>query len=189
MINNPDKVITHHAVSLKTHTAQDVHEWHKDRWAKYALPGDLGYNPSPTVRMENGEASLCGYHDIIEWDGTWVKCREWDEEGIHCKGQNFSSIGICFMGNNDSHYPSEAQKETYKNEYFPSVQKGIPHIKATDQYPHRNYANKSCHGKLLSDDYWINQLGYLSDKKALKLQLIQLMSQLVSLLKLQRMKG
>ena len=191
MVNNPDKVITHHAVSLKTHTAQDVHEWHKDRWAKYALAGDLGYNPSPTITMENGEASLVGYHDVIEWDGTWIKCREWEEEGIHTRGQNFSSIGVVFMGNNDNHYPSPAQLGTYKNEYYPAVQKRYPSIKNEDQYPHRKYANKSCHGKLLSDSYYINLLNKEDEtatKQEMMITITQLMSRLISLLTQRRMK-
>ena len=100
-VNKPNKVITHHAVSLKTHTARDVSMWHWDRWSGYAA-------------SRRSEAPFAGYTYIIEWDGTTVQCRDHDEEGIHCRGQNFSSIGVCFMGNNDVHYPSEEQKEAWK---------------------------------------------------------------------------
>ncbi len=31
-MNKPTKVLTHTAVSSRTHTAQDVDVWHKPRW-------------------------------------------------------------------------------------------------------------------------------------------------------------
>ena len=179
-MNVPNKIITHHAVSLKTHTAEDVGQWHLDRWD--------GYSPS-TLRHDL--TGYGGYHDVIEWDGTWVRVRNWSDEGIHCKGQNFSSLGVCFMGNNDLHYPSEAQKRTYREDYFPEVQKEFPNITPDRIYPHRKYANKSCHGSLLSDDYYTLILGGVKQVSIKELQekLIQLMSQLVTLLRKERMRG
>jgi len=179
-MNNPNKVITHHAVSLKTHTAEDVGQWHLDRWD--------GYSPS-TIRDD--VVQYCGYHDVIEWDGTWVKARAWTDEGIHCRGENFSSLGVCFMGNNDNHYPSEAQKATWRDEYFPAVQEKYPHITNQDTYPHRKYANKSCHGKLLSDDYYILLLGEYKklNIKQLTIKLLQLQVKLLTMLLKERRRG
>src|SRR6056297_1548914 len=101
-MNNPDKIIVHHAVSSKTHTAVDVSNWHKQRWN--------GYRPS----RRGGATKYAGYHVIIEWDGTVVQCRDYDEEGIHCRGQNFSSIGVCLMGNFDTHLPSDKQMRAWR---------------------------------------------------------------------------
>jgi len=70
-MNIPTKIVTHTAVSAKHHTAQDVNNWHRDRWN--------GYSPS-----RRPEAPYAGYHYIIEWDGNTVQCRDHDEEGIHC---------------------------------------------------------------------------------------------------------
>lgn len=173
MHNIPTKIITHHAVSLKTHTAQDVQDWHRSRWNKY--------NPSPFFRAENGEPYYVGYHYIIEWDGTLVQCREHSEQGVHSKGQNFSSIGVCFMGNFDEYYPSIHQMKTWKrlrSELFVD----IPAISANAIYPHRKYAVKSCHGKLLSDDYFSQGLHNeaASVEKQLRIALIALISRLRS---------
>ena len=177
-MNRPTKVITHTAVSAKNHTAIDVSRWHKARWG--------GYSPS----KRGGDTRYAGYHYIIEWDGTIVQCRDTDEEGIHCKGQNFSSIGVCFMGNNDIHYPSLAQREAW-GDLFAQIKLIYPNIKPTDVYPHRKYANKSCHGALLSDDYWTLQLGAQKKPTITELQrkVVQLMNRLIVLLTQERIKG
>ena len=168
----------HHAVSLKDHTAEDVSNWHHERWQGYS-PSRLG-----------GETRYAGYHFVIEYDGTVVQCRALDEEGIHCKGQNLSSIGVCFMGNNDIHYPSLAQREAWCD-LFVHIKLLYPNIQPTDVYPHRKYANKSCHGSLLSDDYWTLQLGAQKKPTIIELQrkVVQLMNRLLVLLTNERIKG
>ena len=109
MFNKPDKIITHTAQSLKSHTAQDVDQWHRERWS--------GYNPSPYFKNNKKQPYVVGYHVVIEWDGKIVQCRDYTEEGVHCIGQNFSSIGVCFMGNGDLHLPSEAQENAWRQYY------------------------------------------------------------------------
>lgn len=167
MINKPDKIITHTAQSAKSHTAQDVHEWHKARWNKY--------NPSPYFQANNGEPFYAGYHFIIEWDGTIVQTRLITEEGVHCYGQNFSSIGVCFMGDGDKHYPSKEQKRAWLK-LFERINKEYPQITTNRIYPHRKYANKSCHGALLDDDYYITVLG--EERKIAIQELIEQVKQL-----------
>lgn len=179
-INIPDKIITHTAASSSNHTAQDVQEWHKVRWNKY--------NPSPFFRANNGEPYYVGYHFIIEMNGDLVQCRALTEEGVHCMGQNFSSIGVCFMGNGDVHEPTPAQIETWKRLYARIVRE-YPLITPNRIYPHRKYANKSCHGKLLSDDYYIKALNVpVSNTLQLKEQVKQLQNRLLTLLLNRRMK-
>ena len=170
-MNIPTKIVTHTAVSAKHHTAQDVNNWHRDRWN--------GYSPS-----RRPEAPYAGYHYIIEWDGNTVQCRDHDEEGIHCRGQNFSSIGVCFMGNGDLHYPSKEQEEAWSYLYETLIAE-MPEVRAT--YPHRKYSPKSCHGRLLSNTYFADivdrqqKMSYIEELKAL-------INKLQSLLLLRRMK-
>lgn len=133
-MNKPTVVITHHAVSLPQHTVKDVDNWHRARW------------PGFTSRS----GWHVGYHYVIETDGTVTQTREHDEEGAHTIGMNTSSIGVCFMGNFDLHLPTEKQMSAWRKLYA-KLRKQYPKIPT---YPHRKYANKSCHGKLLSDDFF-----------------------------------
>jgi len=157
--NKPAKIITHHAVSKPGHDHLDVGQWHYDRWN--------GYRPS---RIRKDIARYAGYHYIILEDGTTEQCRAHDEEGIHCRGQNFNSIGVCFMGNFNRSYPTEAQKRAFI-ELYNSIGGNLP------VYPHRKYATKDCHGSLLSDDYFAN----LVDKE-MKIALIERLRMLIALL-------
>lgn len=179
-MNKPDKIITHHAVSSKKHTAQDVQDWHRRRWNRY--------NPSPTFKAANGEPYYVGYHYIIEWSGKVVQCRGHEEEGVHTKGQNFSSIGVCFMGNNDVHLPSNSQLDSWRRLYK-KLSKEFGNLPV---YPHRKYSNKSCHGSLLPDSYYSDVLSEspkVEKLKALLTQLEQLISRVRAMITKERMRG
>lgn len=175
-MNKPTVVITHHALSQKHHTVEDVDAWHRARW--------------PGFTSRNGWH--VGYHYVIETDGTVTQTREHDEEGAHTVGMNKSSIGVCFIGNFDLHYPSPAQLEAW-DALYRKLQAAYPGIPTK---PHRAYANKSCHGKLLSDDYfarrvltpddWDNGETLESKQMAQKRTIISLLTTLVGLLKLKR---
>lgn len=43
----------------------------------------------------------CGYHFIIELDGTVKSMRDETLVGAHCKNHNHNSIGICYIGGCD----------------------------------------------------------------------------------------
>lgn len=150
-MNKPTVVITHHAVSLTTHTVHDVDNWHRQRWPGFV--SKAGYH--------------VGYHYVIEWHGTVTQTRTHDEEGAHTVGMNNSSIGVCFMGNFDQHFPSEAQM----NSWWKLYQKLRREYPGIPTYPHRKYANKSCHGKLLDDGYFTieKQIATLKEKVAMLL--------------------
>lgn len=155
-MNTPTAIITHHALSRKEHTVHDVEQWHRQRWPEFV--SRTGWH--------------VGYHYVIDWDGTTTQCREHDEEGAHTIGMNKSSIGVCFMGNNDLHYPSEAQIAAW-NVLFEKLNAAYPNAIYA---PHRRYAAyKSCHGKLLTDDYWHRQ-GLMSLIEQLKRLLAKLLS-------------
>lgn len=179
--NQPTKIITHTAVSAKHHTAADVGLWHYQRWG--------GYSPS-TLLPGNDVRRYCGYHIVINWDGTWEQVRNFTDEGIHCKGQNFSSIGVVFMGDGDKHKPSIAQQNAWRNEVWPFILSYYPEILTQQIYPHRKYANKSCHGKLLSDTYYSDLLVIKDDYDYMEAhleKLRQLVNRLYTLLARERM--
>jgi hypothetical protein len=159
-MNKPTVVITHHALSLPHHTELDVDNWHRQRWPGFV--SRAGFH--------------VGYHYVINTDGRLVQTREHDEEGAHTIGMNRSSIGVCFMGNFDLHYPSEAQLTTWKKLY----EKLRAEFPAIPTKPHRAYASKSCHGKLLPDDYFAIIPAKLSLLEELKRQLVYLQQLLLS---------
>lgn len=143
-MNKPTKIITHHALSSINSTAQDIDAWHKLRWNGFV---------SRYHKNRKGEPYHVGYHYVIEWTGNVIQCRDESEEGAHTIGMNTSSIGVCFVGNFDNHLPNELQLKAWRGLYREIVSRH-PHLKPSDVVPHRRYSNKSCHGKLLSDDYF-----------------------------------
>lgn len=161
-MNVPNKIITHHALSAKHHIAEDVNDWHKTRWPNFV----------------SKDGWHVGYHYVIDWDGTVTQTRYHDEEGAHCIGQNKSSIGVCFMGNFDNHMPSLEQEEAWVKLYE-DIGDGMP------VYPHRKYATKSCHGKLLSDDYFARMVEVKRREQLIE-RIKQLISQLRSLIENRR---
>jgi len=157
-VNKPTKIITHTAVSAKHHTHKDVASWHEQRWG----------TTYPEMRSKFGV--MTGYHFVINWDGSWEQVRGIEEEGMHCLGQNTSSVGVCFMGNGDIHLPSQEQEEAWL-EVYDIIGDKLP------VFPHRKYSTKTCHGKLLSDDYF----GRIVEART-KAQLIEKIQQMISYL-------
>jgi uncharacterized small protein (DUF1192 family) len=142
MSNKPIVVITHHVggtdqsplADSSFATVKDVDEWHKARWPEFR--SSLGY--------------WVGYHYFIAKDGTVTQTRKHEEEGAHTLGMNSKSIGVCFAGNFDATLPTEAQMGAWRVLYA-SLLRQYPNIPT---YPHRKYATKTCHGKLLKDDHF-----------------------------------
>lgn len=58
----------------------EIDEWHSKQWG-----------PSKSGKY-------VGYHWVICIDGTIEMGRPTHEAGVHCKGQNKDSIGICLIG-------------------------------------------------------------------------------------------
>lgn len=158
-MNTPTVVITHHALSLKTHTVSDVDNWHRQRWPGFV--SRAGFH--------------VGYHYVIEWDGKVTQTRQHDEEGAHVIGMNRSSIGVCFMGNFDLHMPSTEQLKAW-DKLYEKISKQYPNIPT---FPHRKYANKSCHGSLLADDFFSKRAQIVTLTQRIQM----LRAQLASLIK------
>ncbi len=135
MANRPNKIIVHHdGVSRVGPSFGVVNEYHQSlRFPK----STLGF--------------YCGYHYWIERDGSLRQARCDDEPGAHTVGQNWSSIGIGLAGNFDVAMPSPEQEKALGDLVF---QLCTEHkILFTAVYPHRMYAEKSCYGANLHDQW------------------------------------
>lgn len=89
-----DKIIIHCSDTLdgKSFKASDIDRWHKER----------------------GWAGI-GYHFVVLLDGTVEEGRDIENAGAHCKGQNASSIGICYIGGRGAHGTQDTRTEEQKN--------------------------------------------------------------------------
>lgn len=90
-----------------------------------------------------------GYHAGVELVGDYYEVllgRQWNEVGAHTTGQNYNSLGICFIGNFDNAAPPEKQLLTgakvirYWMEIF-----GIPE---SNIFPHSKFSMKTCPGRM-----------------------------------------
>ena len=134
-MNKPDKIIVHHTAVSRTYPQfSEVDRYHKSR----EFPrSSLGY--------------YIGYHVLIERDGIVRYPRAISDEGAHCKGQNFTSIGIALAGNFDAEHPSAKQVDKLGITITRLMK--LYKIPITRIYPHRRFRPTSCYGKLLSDKW------------------------------------
>lgn len=135
-MNTPKVIIVHHSggtdanplADTSNQTFEIIRDYHISKgW------GDIGYNW------------------LIEKSGKICKGRDETIDGAHTIGMNSQSIGICLVGNFDLTVPTKEQEESLKIVCKDLVTR-YPVLK--DQiFPHRKYAQKSCYGKNLSDDW------------------------------------
>ena len=127
--------------------------------------------------MENYHLSLgwvgLGYHYVIHKNGEVWKGRPEHYEGAHTKEYNRKSIGICLAGNFDLTLPTKEQENSLVG-LLASIRSRYGAIPA---YPHRKFANKTCFGRLLPDD-WAEKISENPDKEKIKAQIIDLLKQL-----------
>jgi hypothetical protein len=172
MSNTPTVIITHHTGGTDANpladssfaTVKDVNEWHKARWPEFV--SSLGFH--------------VGYHYFIQKNGKITQTRLHSEEGAHTIGMNTKSIGVCFAGNFDVSKPTKEQMTAWYNLYR-DLLKQYPLIPT---YPHRKYANKTCHGKLLKD----NHFAVYYQNTHLQIVTDQIKSRLINLLTKRRYK-
>ena len=153
-------IICHHAggtdlnplADTSNHTAEMVDAWHKAK----------GWDG-------------IGYNWFIEKSGLVKKGRDENKIGAHTIGYNDKSIGICLAGNFDATLPTKEQTESLRKLLKEKMtQYNVP---LENIVPHRKFANKTCYGKLLSDD-WARNLIKTSDKENIKFQIVELLKQL-----------
>lgn len=91
------ETVLHHSGGVKANplassahlTVQDIDRAHRDRWS------------FPSAYMRNGERPFyIGYNAVYDpKDGKFTQTRALGEETAHTVGHNFSSFGLCIIGN------------------------------------------------------------------------------------------
>ncbi len=92
---------------------------------------------------------MIGYHYLIEPDGEIKVGRMEGQSGAHCIGHNYDSLGICLTGNFDIEDPTKEQEKSLKILLLDLLE---GYKNAQIKY-HRDFANKTCPGKLISDNW------------------------------------
>lgn len=87
----------------------------------------------------------CGYHFVIDLDGTIELGRSIVKQGAHTSGRNAFSIGVCYIGGLDRNGKpadtrTEAQNESFKI-LLTLLHRMFPEAKL---HGHREFANKAC---------------------------------------------
>lgn len=140
MNNEPKWIILHHSggsdavplLDTSNQTFEMIDQYHKERWDG-TTKSSLGY--------------YCGYHYVIEKSGKVTQARQDLEGGAHTIGMNYSSIGICMIGNFDLTMPSLAQTQALVT--LLSKLQGRYIIPSSKIVPHRTFAKKTCFGNNL----------------------------------------
>ena len=86
-------IVVHHTASASDLTTSDIHQMH----------------------LSNGWSG-CGYHFVIESDGSVHQGRPMWATGAHAEGYNWESVGVNVVGNfeDGDAEPTEAQMESLK---------------------------------------------------------------------------
>lgn len=147
-MNRPKYLIVHHTggtnadplADTSHHTFEMVNEYHRQLWN---FRSSLGH--------------YIGYHYFIEKNGKVTQGRADYDDGAHCIGKNTTSIGICMAGNFDrpGSLPTKEQTDSLKRILL--TLKNTYSIRDADIVPHRKFANKTCYGNNLADD-WARRL-------------------------------
>lgn len=132
-MRNINKIILHCSATKegKDFDIEDIREWHKQR-----------------------NFIDVGYHYVIKLDGTIQDGRDIRTIGAHCKGQNYGSIGICYIGGLD--YEGKG-KDTRTKEQKESLLILIDelldayYLTIDDVYCHYQFAKKLCPCFLIED--------------------------------------
>jgi N-acetylmuramoyl-L-alanine amidase len=93
-MRNIDYIIIHCSATRRGQDfkLKDIDAWHEKR----------GFHSS-FYRGGKWQTMHCGYHYVIDIDGTVEQGRPEDVSGAHCKGYNDRSIGICYIGGVNRH--------------------------------------------------------------------------------------
>lgn len=167
-MNVPKWIIVHHVGGTDTQplldtsdkTFENVNEYHR---TKFNFPSSIGH--------------YIGYHYFINKFGKVTQGRLDTDEGAHTIGKNSLSIGICLAGNFDATLPTVEQ--TVALTILLNRLKLKHNIPNENIVPHRKFAQKTCCGKLLSDNWARN----LTDISALE-RLVETLKELLAKLKL-----
>jgi hypothetical protein len=154
-MNIPKYIIVHHTggtdanplADTSSHTMEQVDQWHRAK----------GWDG-------------IGYNWYIEKSGAVKQGRDEKKEGAHTVGYNNQSIGICLAGNFDATLPTKEQEKSLAG-LIASLRAKYT-ISAENVVPHRKFANKTCYGKKLAED-WARKLIFINEpQKPIKERLL-----------------
>lgn len=103
-----------------------------------------------------------GYHFYIRKDGNIYEGRPLNKQGAHCKGSNYNSVGVCFEGNFETEYMTDAQIKA-GSELLKYLFELYPQAKVVG---HRDMMATVCPGK----NFDINKILNYKEKTVKKLE-------------------
>jgi len=139
-------IVIHHSASLRSgnsHQLEAINRYHRDK--------DWGNGAKCKISKLQYYVQ---YHYLIEPSGEVIKTAEENELRWHAGDYNGISLGICLTGNFDTEKPTQGQTDSLKRIL----------IELEGRYPdakiiyHRDIANKTCPGLLITDDWAVNLL-------------------------------
>lgn len=123
-----ERIILHHAAASQC-SVDDIDRWHKQK----------GY-------------SCIGYHFFIKKNGTIYRGRQENAVGAHAYQNNYNSVGVCFEGDFEKEYMTDAQVESAKE--LVAYLKNKYNISKVQK--HKDVNNTSCPGKNFRFDEIVN---------------------------------
>lgn len=107
-----------------------------------------------------------GYHFVIDLEGELHEGRPIERTGAHCKGHNYDSIGVCYIGGCEAEKNDKGirePKDTRTEEQREALEDFLLYMK--DLYPsaviygHRDFSSKACPSFDAKTEYdWISKL-------------------------------
>ncbi len=88
-----------------------------------------------------------GYHYLVGRDGTIYAGRPESVVGAHCTGQNTCSIGVCYVGGEESdgsHRPKDTRTPAQKKALRELVDSLLKEYPGATVHGHYEFANKAC---------------------------------------------
>tara|TARA_B100001113_G_C20884377_1_gene524130 strand:+ start:100 stop:537 length:438 start_codon:yes stop_codon:yes gene_type:complete len=105
-----------------------------------------------------------GYHFVIDLEGCVEEGRPIEQTGAHTKGENFDSIGICYIGGVEKERDKKGKwvaKDTRTPEQKEALEDLLCRLKglypASVVYGHNNFSSKACPCFNAKEEYeWIS---------------------------------
>jgi len=130
-----DKIIVHCSATPrnKDFSAEDIRDWH--------VKG-------------NGWDDI-GYHFVVRLDGSIEYGRMVDKYGAHVKGDNYDSIGICYVGgkSRDMSEWEDTRTEEQKDSLVLLLKTLMKMHNKAKIYGHSDFSTKKCPSFNATDEY------------------------------------
>lgn len=100
-----------------------------------------------------------GYHYVLMPDGEIQKGRDVDEVGAHVKGENFSSIGVCYIGGlNQFGDPEDTMTMAQEMAWLGLVRSLRTVLGWMPVHGHNEYSSKACPSFDVQQKFgWMNE--------------------------------